>query len=403
MWAARMSRRIGSILISRSPACVFERPMKRRPLARSTSRQSRLQSSCARGPAKTQRGDDRLAFGTARSADRGPARRPPRAAPRSARRVSRWTGGRCGSPAAAAACRPPAFSVSPKRLYSSATESTHCRKSIVLLIEPGESGRRTRWPCSFRCGRAALDRPRARFGLLHLERPVVVDRLDVDLDQRPIAEEGQQVPERPHLVVVLVFSATWPLRSATRRRANGPKSGASLRSSSSRAAPRCSSRRHPEAAAHVGEDVLPAPPRRAPSPSRRARSRASGIGARRRPGSEVRSHGRSSRSAPAPALVLPAITRRTFGWGSHRHGGSKSRDPHAAIRTDGARSGRLPIRKSHPARAAYSCNHRSGCLRLSPRWRAFVDSCSLSPLPTSLPSSPSGGGRRVGGEMTWRG
>lgn len=53
LWAASSSRSSGKRWISRRPACVFERPMWMRPLARSTSRQSRLHSSCARGPART--------------------------------------------------------------------------------------------------------------------------------------------------------------------------------------------------------------------------------------------------------------------------------------------------------------------------------------------------------------
>lgn len=48
---------------------------------------------------------------------------------------------------------------------------------------------------------AALDRPRAGFGLLHLERAVLIDPFDVDLAERPIAEEGDEVPQRPAFVL----------------------------------------------------------------------------------------------------------------------------------------------------------------------------------------------------------
>ena len=102
---------------------------------------------------------------------------------------------------------------------------------------------------------AALDRPRAGFGLLHLERAILVDPLEVDLAERPIAEEGDEVPQRPAFVLGRLLGDLAGARlgqlhgegaEGLRLAAFGPLASA----------PALLLRQHPEPAAHVGEDVL---------------------------------------------------------------------------------------------------------------------------------------------------
>ena len=102
--------------------------------------------------------------------------------------VSRCTGAAFAEPASAAGGG--VLGMCP---YSTATESTHCRASIVLLIDAGGRGRSAR-PPSLRMRLAALDRPPAASGL-DLVGAVGIDGLDVDLGERPVAEVGQQVRE----------------------------------------------------------------------------------------------------------------------------------------------------------------------------------------------------------------
>ena len=100
-----------------------------------------------------------------------------------------------------------------------------------------------------------LDRPRAGLRLLHLEGAVIVDRLDVDLVERPIAEEGHQVAQRPSFVSGRLLGDL-----ALARGGQAVGEGAERRHLIVLALPHPTSlllrRRHPEPAAHVGEDVL---------------------------------------------------------------------------------------------------------------------------------------------------
>ena len=104
----------------------------------------------------------------------------------------------------------------------------------------------------------SLDRPRPVLGLAHLVEAVVVDRLGVDLVERPLREVGVQVGERPFLVLGRA------LRDLAAAGGDDPGGeGAEARDLTDRlllaggratgAPPRG---RHPEPAPHVGEDVL---------------------------------------------------------------------------------------------------------------------------------------------------
>ncbi len=256
--------------------------MKIRAPARSTSRQSRSQSSCARGPAnsRTWRGSRSSSAAASSSASIWEA-------------LSMWTG--AGRLSRRRRRLPSAgFSLSPNRLYSIATESAHCRKSIVLLSDPAKGAADLTVGVSLRL--ATLDCPRAGLRLLHLERPIFVDRLGVDLAERPIAEEGQHVPERPLLVGArLLGDLALALGDEVGRR------------NRRRAAPhRSRPPRHRGACASSAAPIDPGARRRgrsaalhrpSPNSSRRARSRASRTDARRRRGSEARSRSHSSTRA----------------------------------------------------------------------------------------------------------
>jgi hypothetical protein len=103
---------------------------------------------------------------------------------------------------------------------------------------------------------APLDRPRAGPGLLHLERAVLVYALDVDLLECPIAEEGDEVPQRP-LFVLGRFLGDLTLAGGgqvggKRAEVRHPIGSALV----ARPARLLLGGRHPEPAANVGEDVL---------------------------------------------------------------------------------------------------------------------------------------------------
>ena len=142
-----LSRRSGSEWISRRPAWVFERPMWRRPLARSTSRQSRLHSSCARGPARIRVAMMGRAVVALRQWGRGRVRRLRRASAWICSAVSRCTGRRAGLEAPALA----GGGVGGECPYSRAIARIAWRMSMVLLIEVAPRGLRTR-PCSSTAG-----------------------------------------------------------------------------------------------------------------------------------------------------------------------------------------------------------------------------------------------------------
>ena len=104
---------------------------------------------------------------------------------------------------------------------------------------------------------AALDRAAAQVGLFDLVAAVGVDGLDVDRVDRPVGEVGQQVRERPLLVVVGV-RADLALAGRDEPARERPEERHLRRGAVRR---RCSAAAvlvgwDPDAAADVGEDVL---------------------------------------------------------------------------------------------------------------------------------------------------
>ncbi len=103
---------------------------------------------------------------------------------------------------------------------------------------------------------APLDRPGAGLGLLHLEGPVLVNPLGLDLVESPIAEEGNEAPERPFFVLGR-FYGDLPLASGRQTGSEGAKGWHLIDLAPAAGTARLPFRgRHPEAAVHVGEDVL---------------------------------------------------------------------------------------------------------------------------------------------------
>jgi hypothetical protein len=111
------------------------------------------------------------------------------------------------------------------------------------------TSRQSRWQSS--CARGP-----AKVRLLALVAAVAVDRLDVDLAQRPVGEVGEQVAQGPLEVFVAAWAHLRPARSepvpgewAEERRGLRPVAGMA-------AARAVAIGWDPEASADVGEDVL---------------------------------------------------------------------------------------------------------------------------------------------------